>query len=500
MQKHYLVGIDIGTSAAKAALFEKASGNRALCVTSVGYPVFYPQPSFVEQNPDDWWRAAAAAVRELIEKSGIDAREIAGVGIDGQSWAAVMVDAEGNVICPTPIWADTRSAAICERLNAAYGEERFLSLTKNPLQAGYTFPKILWYKERFPDIYRRTAAVLQSNGYIAYRLTGVLSHDRSQANSLAVFDMEKGVWDEDFCRELGVRPDMLPPLFDPDEIVGTVTAAGAAATGLAVGTPVVAGGLDTACDALGAGVVHPGETQEQGGQSGGMSICTDFPVRNDKLVSCRHVVKGRFLLQGGTVGGGALLRWFNGTFGALAEGDAAYAEDDRAAALVPPGADGLVLLPYFAGERSPVWDPMAKGVYYGVDYQKSRAHFVRANLEAAAYALRHNLEAAAESGVRVTVMRASGGAAKSPLWTQIKADVTGCPIEVPEAFSTAAFGAATLAGVATGVFADYEEAAKGIRVTRRHEPDADKKAVYDRTYTLYRALYRQLAPLMHGKD
>ena len=440
MQKRYLIGIDIGTSAAKVALFEKSSGNRALCVTSAEYPIFYPQPLFVEQNPDDWWNAAASALRELFAKTNIDAREVAGVGIDGQSWAAVMLDADGNVLCPTPIWADTRSFAVCERLNAEFGAERFFALAKNPLQAGFTFPKIVWYRENYPEIYKKTAAVLQSNAYIVYRLTGKLSQDYSQSNSLGVFDMEKAAYDEDFCREIGVRPEIFPPLYYPHEIVGGVTAAGAAASGLAVGTPVVAGGLDTACDALGAGVLLPGQTQEQGGQSGGMSICTDRPAKNDKLLVSRYVVPGRYLLQGGTVGGGALLRWFNGAFGSLVEGDGAFAADDAAAEKIAPGADGLVLLPYLAGERSPIWDPQAKGVYYGIDYKKSRAHFVRANLEAAAYALRHNLEAAEKGGVKVTLMRASGGAAKSRLWTQIKADVTGCPIEVPEAFSTAAYG------------------------------------------------------------
>lgn len=494
--KQYLLGIDIGTSAVKAALFEKSSGNRPIGVTSAEYPIYYPAPGFVEQDPNDWWAAICRATRELLEQTKIPATEIAGVGIDGQSWAAVAVDARGEVLCTTPIWLDTRSADICAELHQKIGVERFVSTSGNPLQAGFTFPKILWYKRNLPKIYNNAVAFLQSNSFAVLRLTGKLSQDTSLASCLACFDLAHGTWDTALCREAGVREDLLPPLFEPHEVVGTVTAEAALATGLAEGTPVVAGGLDTACDALGAGVIHAGEVQELGGQSGGMNICTDTPITDPRLLTGRHVVQGRYLLQGGTVGGGAILRWFSTTF---EKGDGDFARVDREAEHIPAGAEGLVLLPYLAGERTPLWDPDAKGVYYGLSYSKTRAHFYRANLEAAAYALRHNLEVAHEAGAPVGVLRATGGAAKSPLWTQIKADVTGCAVEVPEAFSTAAFGAALLAGVGTGVYASFEEAVSGIHITRTHTPNGETRGAYDKAYRTYRALYEALAPIMHQK-
>ena len=498
MEKQYLIGIDIGTSAAKVALFSREGGNRPVGVCSAEYPIYYPAPGYVEQNAEDWWGAVCKATKELLAKTGIQPGAIAGVGIDGQSWAAVAIGRDGEVLCPTPIWCDTRSADICRALEQEFGQDRFFNTSLNPLEPGYTFPKLLWYKQNLPEVYRDAVSILQSNGFIAYRLTGNFSHDLSQANGLACFDLRAGKWDLDLCREVGVRTDFLPPLVDSHEIVGRVTPAAAEATGLAVGTPVVAGGLDTACDALGAGVISPGETQEQGGQSGGMSICAASPTADKRLVLCRHVVPGHVLIQGGTVGGGAILRWFHQNFGDQSLGDAGYALADREAEAIAPGADGLILLPYLAGERSPIWDPKAKGVYYGLDYNKTRAHFHRANLEAAAFALRHNLETAADAGAPVGVLRASGGAAKSPLWTQIKADVTGCTVEVPEAFSTAAFGAATLAGVATGVFSSFKEAAAGIRVTRVHTPNPDNREVYDRAYARFRELYETLKPVMHS--
>ena len=496
MKKQYLLGIDIGTSAVKVALFEASGGNRPVGVTSAEYPTFYPAPGFVEQEPDDWWAAICRSTRLLLTTTQIPASEIAGIGIDGQSWAAVAVDHAGEVLCPTPIWMDTRSADICAELTKQLGNERIRAHALCDLQAGFTFPKIVWNKRYLPDVYQKAAAILQSNAFAIFRLTGKLSQDLSQSGCMLCIDLKKGVWELDLCREAGVRAELLPPLFAPHEIVGAVSAEAALATGLAAGTPVVAGGLDTACDALGAGIIRTGEVQELGGQSGGMNICIDTPLFDPRLCICRHVVPNSYLLQGGTVGGGAILRWFSDTF----EGGCAdFAENDRAAGAIPAGADGLILLPYLAGERTPLWDPDAKGVYYGMTYSKTRAHFYRANLEAAAYALRHNLEAAREAGAVFSTLRATGGAAKSPLWTQIKADVTGCTVEVPEAFSTAAYGAALLAGVGTGVFSSFDEAVSGIRITRTHTPNGEHRDAYDKNYITYRALYESLKPLMHQK-
>lgn len=491
----YLLGIDIGTSAVKLLMFDSENLAEPVGSASVPYPTAHPAPRQSEQNPDDWWRATAEGIRDLLAQTEIPPSSIAGIGVDGQSWAAVALGKDGRVLCPTPIWSDTRADGVCRKLDAEVGEQAFFAVSGNPLAAGYTYPKIRYYREEYPDVYANTAAILQSNGYIVYRLTGKLSHDRSQGYGLACFDIKKGEWNREICRAGGVRPDLLPPLFDPQEVVGGVTPEAAAATGLNAGTPVVAGGLDSACDALGIGVIQAGEVQEQGGQSGGMSICLSTPVADRRLILCRHVVPGCWLLQGGTVGGGAILRWFEREFGAAFENS--YAEMDKEAAAVPAGAEGLVLLPYLAGERSPVFDPEAKGVYFGLDYGKTRGHFARANLEAAAYALRHNLETAAEAGARVRELYASGGASKSPLWTQIKADVTGCRILVPAVHATAAVGAAMLAGIGTGVIPSFTHAVRNIRFARTHKPDPAAAPVYEAGYQTYLALYRALAPLMH---
>jgi xylulokinase len=268
-----------------------------------------------------------------------------------------------------------------------------------------------------------------------------------------------------------------------------VTKEAAALTGLKAGTPVVAGGLDAACGALGAGVYKAGQTQEQGGQAGGMSICTDKALAHKKLILGTHVVPGLWLLQGGTVGGGGTLKWFRQELGKDLSFDDLTAEAEK----TPAGSDGVVFLPYMAGERSPIWNPDAKGVFYGLSFDKTRGHMIRALLEGVAFSLEHNLRTAAETGVRVDTLNAMGGASNSVLWTQIKADVTGKTIQVPASDTATTLGAAILAGVGCGIYAGYEEAVtRTIRITRTQTPNPENRKVYDRSMELYLTLYENL--------
>ena len=259
--KPYLLGIDIGTSACKVAVFEKSG--TVVAAANGDYPVYYPKEGWAEQNPEEWWSAVCQAVKKVIEKAGIQLEEIAGIGIDGQSWSAIAMDKDGNVLTNTPIWMDTRAQSICDRLNEEIGAEQIFEVSGNSLQPSYTTAKILWYKENLPEVYAKIDKILQSNSYIAYKLTGVMSQDVSQGYGLHCFDMRKAAWDEEMCKKLGIPMGFLPEICDCDHVVGTVTEKAAEESGLAVGTPVVAGGLDAACGTLGAGVIHPGETQEQ---------------------------------------------------------------------------------------------------------------------------------------------------------------------------------------------------------------------------------------------
>ena len=486
-----LIGIDVGTSSCKVAVFD--ADGIAMAQESRDYPVHYPKPGWAEQNPDDWWYAICTAVQDLLKKSEINPKRIAGVGIAGQSWSAIPIDKHGNCLCPTPIWMDTRSADICMELSGKIGADNIFRISGNPLEPTYTLPKILWYKRELPEVYANAVKILSSNGYIAFRLTGETSQDICQAYGYANFNMERGNWDEALGREIGLRRDLLCELMPCHEIIGSVTKDAALRCGLAEGTPVVAGGLDAACGTLGAGVLHNGQTQEQGGQAGGMSICTDSYHAEPSLILSRHVVPDRWLLQGGTVGGGGVIKWLGGELWP----DKSFSELSLRAEKAAPGSDGLVFLPYMAGERSPIWDAHAKGIYYGLDYSKKDSHIIRASMEGVAFSLRHNIEVASAAGAEVGRLSAMGGASNSLIWTQIKSDITGKPIDVPSSDTATTLGAAMLAGVAAGVFRDFDDAvSRTVKTTRSHEPNMSNKNVYDKNYKIYLELYERLKSLM----
>lgn len=478
--KKQLLGIDIGTSACKVAVFDEEG--KVLAAANEPYKVYYPKAGWAEQDPDEWWEAIVRAIKTVLLSDLVSAKDIAGIGIDGQSWSAIPIDRDGKAISKTPIWMDTRARDICERVKGNLGFERIFNVAGNDFLPSYTTPKLIWFKEEKPEIYNKTDKFLQSNSYIAYKLTGSISQDISQGYGLHFFDMKKLKYDRDLAKEMGLSVDMVPELFACDAVVGHVTKEAAAYTGLVEGTPVVAGGLDAACGTLGAGVYKVGQTQEQGGQAGGMSICTDQPLAHEKLILGTHVVPGLYLLQGGTVGGGGTLKWFKQEFGS----DQSFDELTKAAEEIAVGSEGVVFLPYMAGERSPIWNPDAKGVFYGLSFNKTKAHMTRAVLEGVAYSLEHNLRTAAETGIKVDTLNAMGGSANSLLWTQIKADVTGKKIVVPTSDTATTLGAVMLAGVGVGIYKDYDEAvSKTITITRTHEPNMEAHEQYKRYMELY---------------
>lgn len=485
--KNLLLGIDIGTSACKVAVFD-AEGH-VLADANRPYTVYYPQEGWAEQDADEWWDAIVLAIKDVLSAPGVGPDQIAAIGIDGQSWSAIPVDRDGNVLARTPIWMDTRARHICDRVNSDLGEDTVFNVAGNSFLPSYSTPKMMWFRETYPEIHARAYKYLQSNSFVAYRLTGVFSQDRSQLYGIHFYDLHKDCYNHELASSLGLSPELVPDIYECDEIIGKVSSQAASLTGLSEGTPVVAGGLDAACGTLGAGVYKVGQTQEQGGQAGGMSICTDKALAHSKLILSHHVVPGLYLLQGGTVGGGGILKWFRQE---LAQG-LSFDEITAEAENIPVGAGGVVFLPYMAGERSPIWDPDAKGVFYGLSFSKTRGHMIRAALEGAAFALEHNLRTALEVGADTERLNAMGGASNSLLWTQIKADVTGKTIQVPTSDTATTLGAAILAGVGCGIYKDYEEAiSKTVVITRVHEPDPEKHAAYQKYMELYLRLYSDL--------
>ena len=343
---------------------------------------------------------------------------------------------------------DTRARHIVKQTVDQLGFDTIFNIAGNAFEPAYSTPKILWFQQNLPNIYEKTYQFLQSNSYIVLKLTGKFTQEKSQGYGLHFFNAKTCTYDKDLANALGISLDKVPEIYNCHDVVGSVTKEAASLTGLLEGTPVVAGGLDAACGTLGAGVVRTGQTQEQGGQAGGMSICLDQAISHPKLILSPHVVPNHWLLQGGSVGGGGVLKWFRQELGA----DSSFDDLTSLAEQIPAGSNGVVFLPFMAGERSPIWDPDAKGVYYGLGFDKTRAHMIRASLEGVAFSLEHNLRTAKESGVEAEELIAMGGASNSLLWTQIKSDVTGKVIKVPTSDTATTLGASILAGVGVGIY------------------------------------------------
>ncbi len=463
MMTKLLMGIDVGTSACKVAVFNLEG--QVIAQATKSYQTYHPAQGWVEQDPLEWWDGVCAAIREVLSFPDIVSKNIAAIGVDGQSWSAIPIDKEGQVLANTPNWMDNRAYEITQQVKAKIGNERIFKVSGNSFEPTYTTPKILWFKEHQPAVFRQTYKFLQSNSFIVYQLTGAITQDRSQGYGLHVFNITNGDYDHELCHELGIPLEKLPSIYSCHKVVGGVTRRVAELTGLAYDTPVVAGGLDAACGALGAGVISQGSTQEQGGQAGGMSICLENPTAHPQ---------------------------------AKQTGENVFDIFNQLAAEVKPGSDGVVFLPYMAGERSPIWDVNAKAVFYGLGYDKTKGHLIRAMMEGTAYALQHNLEVALEAGASVAVLKAMGGAANSRVWTQIKSDVTGKVIQVPASDTATPLGAAILAGVGVGLYSDFAEAVeKTITIDRIHQPNQENFSVYQKGYNLYRELYLQLKDLMH---
>jgi xylulokinase len=495
------LGVDIGTSGCRC-LAVGADG-RALAVAERQYPLYTPFPGWAEQDPKAWVAGAFATIAEVCASGAFDPANVRGVGVDGQSWACVPVDAEGTILANTPIWMDTRAQPICDELLGSIPAADILAVAGNRLSPSYTTAKVLWFQRNAPEMFARTRWFLQCNSVVVMALTGLATQEHSQGYGLHFVDVATGTVNAGLAARLGIDPDLFPSAVEPSAVVGGVTVAAAIATGLPTGTPVVAGGLDAACGTLGAGVFRPGQTQEQGGQAGGMSIAMDAPVADERLILSRHVVPGSWLLQGGTVAGSASLAWITRVVGeaerlaAAAAGRGTFEEVSALAATAPLGSDGLVFLPYLLGERSPLWDAHARGAFVGLTLATGRPQLYRAVMEGVAFALRDNLEVAAGAGARVAELLAIGGATKSPFWMQIKADVTGVPLSVSANENATPLGAAMLAAIGTGGGAVEDLVDHWVHRGVSYTPDPAATARYDQLFAIYAGLYPAMATGMH---
>jgi xylulokinase len=456
-------------------------------------PFSSPKIGWAEQRPEDWWRACGLAVQHVLAKSSLAGDAVACVGFSGQMHGAVMLDQQSQVVRPALIWCDVRTEPQCRELTSKIGAERLIQLTCNPALPNFTLTKFLWVRENEPENWQRVRSVMLPKDYVRFRLTGDRAIDMADASGTLMLDVAHRCWSREVLQAAGIDDRLLPALCESPDVCGKVSAEGAAATGLKIGTPVVAGAGDQAAGATGMGIVAPGAVSATIGTSGVVFASTDRPALDSKgrLHTFCHAIPGRWHVMGVTQAAGLSLRWFRDQFGAgVDDGRDPYERLTDEAATVPPGCEGLLWTPYLMGERTPHLDANARGALVGLTASHTRAHVIRAILEGVAFSLRDTFTIFEQMPVPVKGIRLGGGGARSQLWRQILADVFGREVEVVEAEEGAAYGAAILAGVGASIWPTVDDACNSIvRVAQRTAPQSAVTEVMNTAYAAYRRVY-----------
>lgn len=492
-----LMGIDVGTSSSKGVITNL--NGVILAEYSVAHGFDIPHPGWAEQDADAvWWHDVCLISRALIEKVHDLNGDLIGIACSAIGPTMLPLDQHGTPLRPSILYGiDTRAAAEIDTLNQALGAEHIYEVCGQNLTSQSVGPKVLWYKQHEPDRYARTAHIVTASTYLVYRLTGELVIDNYTAPSFSpFFNLNKLAWQPDMVEPVCPVTWLPAPRWAGDR-AGYVSARAAQETGLPAGIPVAVGTVDAASEALSAGVTDPGDMMVMYGTTLFLIQVLDRFRQHRELWASTYWLAGGAVLAAGMATAGALSGWFRQEF---AQGDSDdYDSLARAASQVAPGSDGLITLPYFSGERTPINDPHARGLMLGLTLHHSRGHLYRSFLEAIGYGLRHNLEAMEEAGARPKRLVAVGGGTRNSLWLQIASDITGMAQEVPAQTVGAAYGDAYLAGLAAGVFQDTQPLRRDwLRIERVIVPDLHAASLYDEMYQIYRSLYPAVRSQMHA--
>ncbi len=494
------LGIDVGTSGTKTLLMDPRG--KVLATATGNHTVESPKPGYSEQDPRQWWAATVKATRAVIAKAKINGKRIAGIGFSGQMHGLVCLDKDGEVIRPSIIWNDQRTAEQCRFItDKAGGPKKLIQMCGNVAMTSFTLTKLLWVMQREKRNYARIAQVLLPKDYIRYRLTGEYAGDVSDMSGTMMLNPRTRKWSGKMLDLFGIDKAILPPVVESHEITGTVTSAVAAKLGIAAGTPVVGGGGDQPVGAVGNGIVAEGLLSATMGTSGVLFVHSNKYITDPagRVQTFCSSVAGQYCMFGCVLAAGGSFQWLRNTLGA-AEVKAAkrkrvdpYELLTAAAAEAPAGCEGLYWLPYLTGERTPHNDPYARAAWVGITQRTSRNELIRSVMEGATYAMNDVLTILRERGLRARQVRLSGGGARSGFWRQLQADIYNATCATINAAEGPAYGAAILAAVGTGRYASVPAACKAvIKVTRTIKPNRKAARLYAKHYAQYRRLYPAL--------
>jgi len=491
-----LLGIDLSTTGAKALLIDRDGQVGSSATTPLNLSI--PHPLWSEQDPREWWTATTNSITQALATANTSGNDVVAIGLTGQMHGLVLLDDRGEVLRPAILWNDQRCGAECDEIRARVSRAELVQITGNDALTGFTAPKILWVERHEPEIYRRIRHILLPKDYIRYKLTGTLAMDKADGSGTMLFDLRKRTWSSRILDALNISPDWLPQTFEGHETTGAVTSEVAALTGLHPGTPVVAGGGDQSAQAVGTGVVRPGTIAVTLGTSGVVFAATESALiePEGRLHAFCHAVAGRWHLMGVMLSAAGSLQWYRDKLAC----DRNFAELVEEAAHVPAGSEGLIFLPYLSGERTPHPDPLARGAWIGLTMRHGQAHLTRSILEGVAFGIKDMFCLMRGAGLgSIDEVRVSGGGAKSLLWRQILADTLNAELVSVSTTEGAAFGAALLAGVGSGVWSNVDVAcAQTITTSDRVIPNKETVAIYESLYEQYQRLYPTLKPTFHA--
>ncbi len=494
----YLIGTDIGTSGTKTIIMD--TNGKLIAQDLQEYDIITEKPLWAEQWPEVWLQAAKTSIKNAVAASKLDAADIKGIAISGlYGGSGIPLDKDMTPIRPCMIWMDRRADKETEWVLNNIGEEKLLEITHNGADPYYGYTKILWYKNNEPENWNKTKLFLPPNDYVIYKFTNEIAIDYSSAGNIGgIFDMNTRTWSETLMKEMGIPLDMMPErIVESTDIVGGLTKQIAAELGLIENTPVIASGIDCGAANIGLGVFEPGIFAAAIGTSMCAALISDKPIKGKGLIVWPYLYNAKklsYYFAGGATAG-AIIKWFRNTLCDLEVelekdgGPSAYYVLDKLAEKLPAGSDGLIVLPYFMGERSPIWDTDAKGTIIGLSLRHTKAHIYRAFLEAVAYSLRDAMNAMNEN-IGESILLA-GGVTKSKLWRQIFADVTGYPIVCPLQDVEANIGDVMLAGIGTGLLT-FEDVKKWQVLDKKIMPNADNHKQYNEYFKLYKSFYHNM--------
>lgn len=492
----YVIGIDCGTGSTKTVLFDE-NGN-VISSASAEHPLYQPKNGYAEQNPADWKNAMLDTLKKVISTSGVDKKEIKGIGISGQMHGLVMLDKDNNVIRNSIIWCDQRTSAEIAQMNRIVGHEKFMEITANPALTGWTAAKILWVRNNEPENYKKCCHILLPKDYLRFILTGEYATDVSDASGMQLLNVSKRCWSKEICDLLEIDMEMLPKVYESCEVTGTLRKEIAEMLGLEQSVVVAGGAGDNAAAALGTGVCEDGKAFTTIGTSGVVFAHTSKPVIDPKgrVHTCCAAVPDCWHVMGVTQSAGLSLKWFRDNFciaeketAALLDKDAYYIMDKEAESIAI-GAEKLIYLPYLMGERTPHLDSYARGVFFGLSPIHTKKHMIRAVMEGVSYSLRDCIEVFREMRIDISDMAACGGGGTSQLWRSMLADIYGCTVSTVDSKEGAALGSAILAMVACEMYASVTDACKAVvRTDKVQYPNKKNSREYEKYYSLYKKLY-----------